>query len=113
MKRFLYYLRGVLACRWIEQRKTLPPVAFEELVDAVVDDASIREAIRSLIEIKKSGTECSIAVVDRELIAYAQQLADYYNKIVNEFRPQHERATTDALDAILFDMSHASVRGKR
>lgn len=113
MKRFLYYLRGVLACRWIEQRKTLPPVAFEGLVDAMVEDASIREAIRSLIEIKKSGTECSIAVVDQGLMAYARRLADDYNKIVNEFRPLQERPTDDALDAILFDMSHASVRGKR
>ena len=113
MKRFLYYLRGVLACRWIEQRKTLPPVVFGELVDAMVEDASIREAIRSLIEIKKSGTECSIAVVDQGLMAYARRLADDYNKIVNEFRPLQERPTDDALDAILFDMSHASVRGKR
>ena len=113
MKRFLYYLRGVLACQWIEQRKTLPPVAFGELVDAMVEDASIREAIRSLIEIKKSGTECSIAVVDHDLMAYARRLADDYNKIVNEFRPLIERPTDDALDAILFDMSHASVRGKR
>ena len=113
MKRFLYYLRGVLACRWIEQRKTLPPVAFEELVDVVVDDASIREAIRSLIEIKKSGTECSIAVVDQGLMTYARRLADDYNKIVNEFRPLIEKPTDDALDAILFDMSQASVRGKR
>lgn len=113
MKRFLYYLRGVLACRWIEQRKTLPPVAFEELVDAMVEDASIREAIRSLIEIKKSGTECSIAVVDQGLMAYARRLADDYNKIVNEFRPLIERPTDDALDTILFDMSHASVRSKR
>ena len=113
MKRFLYYLRGVLACRWIEQRKTLPPVAFKELVDAMVEDASIREAIRSLIEIKKSGTECSIAVVDQGLMTYARRLADDYNKIVNEFRPLIERPTDDALDAILFDMSHASVRGKR
>ena len=112
MKRFLYYLRGVLACRWIEQRKTLPPVAFKELVDAMVEDASIREAIRSLIEIKKSGTECSIAVVDQGLMAYARRLADDYNKIVNEFRPLQERSTTDALDAVLFDMSYAWVHGK-
>lgn len=112
IKRFLYYLRGVLACRWIEQRKTLPPVAFEELVDAMVEDASIREAIRSLIEIKKSGTECSIAVVDQGLMTYARRLADDYNKIVNEFRPLQERSTTDALDAILLDMSHAWVHGK-
>lgn len=112
MKRFLYYLRGVLACRWIEQRKTLPPVVFEELVNAMVEDASIREAIRSLIEIKKSGTECSIAVVDQGLMAYARRLADDYNKIVNEFRPLQERPTDDALDAILFDMSHTWVHGK-
>ena len=40
------------------------------------------------------------------------RLADDYNKIVNEFRPLQERSTTDALDAILLDMSHAWVHGK-
>ena len=28
MKRFMYYLRGLLACQWIEKYNTLPPVSF-------------------------------------------------------------------------------------
>ena len=36
MKRFLYYLRGILACKWIESNKSLPPVAFKELLDDYV-----------------------------------------------------------------------------
>ena len=38
LKRFLYYLRGILACKWIENNKTLPPVAFKELLDATIED---------------------------------------------------------------------------
>lgn len=42
LKRFLYFLRGLLACEYIEAQKTHPPVAFEKLVDATVRDQSIK-----------------------------------------------------------------------
>ena len=31
LKRFLYYLRGVLACRWVEEKQSMPPVPFIDL----------------------------------------------------------------------------------
>lgn len=31
MKCFLYYLRGVLACEWISENRTLPPVSFVKI----------------------------------------------------------------------------------
>ena len=42
MKRFLYYLRGVLACKWIESNLSLPPVPFNELVDARKSNQRLR-----------------------------------------------------------------------
>jgi len=104
MKRFLYYLRGVLACQWIESNKTLPPVRFKELYEAMVEDNSIRAKIEALIEIKKDGKELGMLTVDDELVMYAKKLADHYNESIGAFRPEQNKVPGDVLDAILYDM---------
>jgi predicted nucleotidyltransferase len=104
VKRFLYYLRGVLACQWIEANKSIPPVRFKELYKAMVTDANIKAKIEALIEIKKEGKECDMLSVDNELVEYAQHLADYYNKSIGSFRPEQNKMSAKKLDSILFDM---------
>ena len=104
MKRFLYYLRGVLACKWIENYQTLPPVPFEELVTATVGDVEMRIMIDKLVRLKKGGTERDMQAVPNELVDYARNLANYYNERVETFRPELEMVSSEALDALLFDM---------
>ena len=103
MKRFLYYLRGVLACKWIDTNRTLPPVAFKMLENATVEDADMRARIEELVRLKKSGGEHDMNVVDKDLMEYARSLADYYNERVGTFRPEQNECATDVLDAILYD----------
>lgn len=107
IKRFLYFLRGVLACKWIEQHMSLPPVNFSQLVDAVVDDINICNAINALIKIKKSSIEHDMTIIDSNLIEYTNELANHYNQIIDTFRPQLNIVSTDALDSILYDMVHS------
>jgi len=57
LKKYFYVLRPVLACRWIEQGLGIVPMAFDELVERVIDDASLVAAIRGLVERKKAGEE--------------------------------------------------------
>lgn len=104
MKRFLYYLRGVLACQWIERNRTIPPVRFKELYEAMVTDADIKAKIEALVEIKREGKECDMISVDNELVEYAQRLADYYNESVGSFCPEQNKVSVEALDYILYDM---------
>ena len=108
MKRFLYYLRGILACKWIEKNKSLPPVAFNELLDATVEDNEIRAKVDELISLKKSGKEHDMLTVEDSLVDYARHLADYYNGIIDSFRPELNRTSTDALNSILYDMVMAN-----
>lgn len=104
LKRFLYYLRGVLACQWIEAYKSIPPVSFKDLCETMVNDADIKAKIDAIIEIKKEGKECDMLTVDNELVEYAQKLADYYNESVGSFRPEQNNVSAEALDSILYDM---------
>lgn len=103
-KRFLYYLRGVLACKWIEDNKSLPPVPFKQLVDAIVKDKTMVDKIDELIQLKKKEKECNMMIVDNSLVEYARSMGDYYNDRVNTFRPEQDRKTDEMLDSILYDM---------
>jgi len=103
-KRFLYYLRGILACKWIENNKTLPPVPFKQLVEATVKDKTMLDKINELILMKKSERECDMMTVDNSLVEYARSMGDYYNNCVNTFWPEQNHITDEMLDSILYDM---------
>lgn len=81
LKRFLYYLRGVLACRWVEQFRTMPPVLFAELVDTLVDDSDIKERIAHILDLKSRSNEHNNMPVDPVLRDYANNIADYYAEL--------------------------------
>ena len=57
MKKYLYVLRPLLACRWIERDLGEVPMRFDELVEGVVADAEVRAAIAKLLVRKKTGDE--------------------------------------------------------
>lgn len=57
LKKYLYVLRPVLACRWIERGLGPAPMEFDRLVEAVADEPGLREAIRELVALKMQGAE--------------------------------------------------------
>jgi len=105
MKKFLYYLRGIFVCRWIEERKSIPPVKISDLVEAMVQEPYIKDSIAKLIELKKQGEECDILVVDDNLVEYARKWANYYNETVGSYRPEANIVSAESLDSILYDMA--------
>ena len=56
VKKYLYVIRPVLACRWIINKGTPPPVLFTELLE-VVTDAALTDEIHKLLELKISYPE--------------------------------------------------------
>jgi len=55
-KKYFYALRPILACLWIIEYKSAPPVLFSELVNAVLPN-SLRDVIDKLIVLKINGSE--------------------------------------------------------
>ena len=55
-KKYLYVLRPILCCRWLEQFGTVPPVLFETLCQTVLPEEMI-PATQALLEEKKHGEE--------------------------------------------------------
>lgn len=103
MKRFLYFLRGGLACRWIEQQQTMPAVDFEELVEATIDDHALKQMVAELITLKRQGAEHDMTVVNARFMEFAQRLADHYEQTIGSFRPEwHKAGDTTDLDDIFY-----------
>lgn len=60
IKKYFYVLRPILACKWIEEYKTVPPIDFVELVDTLVPKGELRTDIEHLLTRKMAGDELDI-----------------------------------------------------
>jgi uncharacterized protein len=56
-KKYFYVLRPVLACLWIERGLGVVPTEFSTLVDRLVDNGELRNAIDKLLNLKRRGRE--------------------------------------------------------
>lgn len=108
MKRFMYYLRGVLACQWIEKYKTMPPVSFQQLYEDIVEDEKIKNGIRELVTMKSSGKEMDMSEVPEYLVNHYRPLAEYYSDLVGKFRPEFNN---DGISERLNDLFYETVTG--
>ena len=105
LKRFLYYLRGILACRWVEEHKTMPPVLFSELTQNTVEDESIRQKIYELIDMKRQSKKNDNAEVYAELVEYARHWANHFEQIIPNYRPEINHCDNSSnLDILLKEM---------
>lgn len=69
IKRYLYVLRPVLCCRWLEAYRTVPPVLFTQLCESVLPVA-LKPVVDNLLERKKYADEA-------ELIDHIPALDDF------------------------------------
>ena len=56
LKKYFYVLRPILACRWILEKRTPPPMLFTELADACLDKAIV-PAVNDLLNLKMNTPE--------------------------------------------------------
>jgi hypothetical protein len=57
LKKYLYVLRPICACRWIERGHGPVPMEFSKLVNKTIDDVMLRFAIADLVVRKRNGEE--------------------------------------------------------
>jgi uncharacterized protein len=60
IKKYFYVLRPVLACVWIERYNTVPPIAFQTLVEELLEEGQLKREILILLERKISGDELNL-----------------------------------------------------
>ncbi|MCD7722032.1 MAG: nucleotidyltransferase domain-containing protein [Prevotellaceae bacterium] len=106
LKRYLYMLRALLACRWILAEGTPPPVPFERLVGSQVKDERMRKDIEALVRLKRQGKEHNKALVSDRLFSFAKQLTEEvtpYAKRPVEADALEAKALEEELDRLMYD----------
>ena len=81
-KKYFYVLRPLLACMWVENRQSSPPMEFEILVSSFLNENSIKIEINDLLFKKKNGIELGeIPRIDL-LNNFIEDKIEYFDQLV-------------------------------
>ena len=61
LKKYFYVLRPILALRYVLHHRTNPPMLFEKLVEAELDDDTVKREVDRLLDMKKNTPELGAA----------------------------------------------------
>lgn len=87
LKKYFYVLRPLLAIRYIEAGMGVPPVEFEQLVEAVAPD-EIKNGIAGLLNLKRQTPELGIGDRIPEINKFiAQDLETHASRFTGQGRP--------------------------
>lgn len=111
LKKYLYVLRPILACLWIEKHGTMPPTEFSKLVKDARLSVTLNAAIDELLARKMSGDELDSAPKVPVLNEFIEQMLDHYSLLSGK-RPTPV-ADYDALDLLFQEMLQTAWCGTR
>jgi len=78
VKKYFYVLRPLMAAKWILDKKTAPPMLFDDLVEAELDD-ELRPELTRLLELKRILPEMGMA-------PKIQIINDYIERVMPEIK---------------------------
>jgi predicted nucleotidyltransferase len=82
LKKYFYVLRPVLACEWIERYDTMPPIAFDDLVDRLIpEDSDLKRVVQNLLLRKKAGEELDDEPRLNTINEYLEERLAYYDRV--------------------------------
>ena len=82
-KKYFYVLRPILACRWILEKGTPPPMKFSRLAESQLEHG-LQDTVRQLLELKMNEPEV-------KLIPRIDVLNEYLEQSIVEVREQIQR----------------------
>lgn len=98
-KKYFYVLRPVLACEWIKNTNSFPPMEFQDLVDSQVKDEKIKAEITELLKRKIAGEELKEEPKIEILNDFLAEKIEFYNQFADEIEP-NEKPPTALLDRL-------------
>lgn len=101
-KKYFYVLRPILACRWIINEGTPPPMLFAELAEKYLDD-SIKNDVEKLLEIKMKTSESGMGKPFYAVNLYIEKELEEINEIIENL-PHKPRESFEELNGIFLSM---------
>ncbi|GAA4925370.1 nucleotidyltransferase domain-containing protein [Mucilaginibacter defluvii] len=91
LKRYFYALRPALACQWIVEKQTVPPMEFDKL-RVLISDQKVQKSIDDLLDQKKTADE-------KAFIKPVALLNEWLTDILNNCQEQMPLMPSDKKDA--------------
>jgi uncharacterized protein len=76
LKKLFYALRAALACKWIAEKESVPPIVFDTMISELSFQEALKEHIRRLVVLKSGKTESYVHPVENELNAFIRKEID-------------------------------------
>ena len=91
-KKYFYVLRPILACRWILEAGTPPPMRFEELMESQLP-AYLKDTVRDLLDLKMNSPEVKMIpridilneYLEMSIAEVKSQIEQYPREVVKEW----------------------------
>ncbi|MCW7467944.1 nucleotidyltransferase domain-containing protein [Leptospira kanakyensis] len=90
VKKYFYVLRPLLACHWVEQKQSSPPMEFEVLLNEVLTDNIVKKEITELLFKKRNGIELGEEKRIDSLNLYIENNIEHFENLVSNFDPAHK-----------------------
>jgi len=104
LKKYLYVLRPILACIWLEKHGTMPPTEFSRLRQDASLSITLDKTVDELLQKKMAGDELDMAPRVPVLNEFIEQQLDHFSLVAGK-RPTPV-AEYDLLDALFREMLH-------
>ena len=101
-KKYLYVLRPILACKWIEKRKCPPPVLFRELAEEVLEEP-MRPVVEELLRAKAQMAESEKGKRIEGLDTYIAGHLEYFKEISDSL-PDDRKGDWGELDQVFLSV---------
>lgn len=101
VKKYFYALRPLLAAKWILDKKTAPPMLFDELMEAELEE-ELKPELERLLELKKTLPEMGMAPKIPIIDAYIQQKLPEIKEVAEEI--EGKASEWDALNELFLRM---------
>lgn len=90
-KKYFYVLRPLLACKWILDKGTPPPMLFSELMDQYLDE-SIMSDVLTLLDLKINSPEIAEGKRFDKVNKYIEKNIVEIEEIINNMPSSHEQS---------------------
>lgn len=102
LKKYFYVLRPILACKWIMDKGTPPPMLFKTLAERYLDD-SIKPAVDTLLDLKMNSPEIVTGKRMDKINEYIELNMAEIEEIVRT-KSDDEKRDWNELNAVFLDM---------
>lgn len=111
LKKYFYVLRPLLACKWILDRQTPPPMLFSALTDAYLEE-EIRPDVQRLLKIKTETPEVGEGPRIDRINRYIERIMETIEQAIADL-PHEQQQDWDALDRIFLSLVSGSETQQR